>query len=124
MQVCEDAPAELEVNLGGAMQRASDVLIPKLLGLFTSPHDGIRAMVSTLERNFCNNSPRSHHQRVVMPSRLRLCRLLLSRINRNFSALHALLRCAPQCVDPESRDLLGLDSLMLVLSVKDSAGTI
>ena len=31
---------------GGAMQqRASDVLIPKLLGLFTSPHDGIRAMV-------------------------------------------------------------------------------
>ena len=34
------------MNLGGAMQRASDVLIPKLLSLFTSPHDGIRAMVS------------------------------------------------------------------------------
>ena len=47
-QVCEDAPAELEVKLGGSLQRASDILIPKLLGLFTSPHDGIRAMVSTL----------------------------------------------------------------------------
>jgi hypothetical protein len=46
--VCEDAPAELEVKLGGSLQRASDILIPKLLALFTSPHDGIRAMVSAL----------------------------------------------------------------------------
>ena len=69
-QVCEDAPAELEVNLGGAMQRASDVLIPKLLGLFTSPHDGIRAMVSAVGRICLQKSVQ--YRLDVMSSGLRL----------------------------------------------------
>ena len=76
-QVCEDAPAELEVNLGGAMQRASDVLIPKLLGLFTSPHDGIRAMVSA--QSEVSAEPDVTRILFLCPTRLCLCRPWLCR---------------------------------------------
>lgn len=44
-QVCEDAPAQLEVRLSVSVPSASAVLVPELLRLLKSSHNGVRSGV-------------------------------------------------------------------------------
>jgi len=92
------------VNLGGAMQRASDVLIPKLLGLFTSPHDGIRAMVSAKGHI---NEPSSL---LMFFCSLKICRRPFTDVegfNRGSFAVESRARMATPCADADLRRLPG-----------------
>ena len=53
VQVCEDAPAQLEVRLSASVPSASAVLVPELLRLLKSSHNGVRSGV----RAHCMDPP-------------------------------------------------------------------
>ena len=48
LQVCEDAPAQLEVRLSVSVPSASAVLVPELLRLLKHSHKGVRSGVRSV----------------------------------------------------------------------------
>ena len=61
MQICEEAPAELEaeVPLGGKAQRPSNLLVPRLLALFGSPVEDAKCLAVSILNLLAGGMPKA-----------------------------------------------------------------
>lgn len=61
MQICEEAPAELEVEvpLGGKAERPSNLLVPRLLALFGSPVEDAKCLAVSILNLLAGGMPKA-----------------------------------------------------------------
>ena len=61
MQICEDAPVQLESEVAtgepGTSQRASKMLVPRLLALFNSPFEDAKCLAVSIMNLLAGGAP-------------------------------------------------------------------
>ena len=60
MQICEDAPVQLESEVAtepGTSQRASKMLVPRLLALFSSPYEDAKCLAVSIMNLLAGGAP-------------------------------------------------------------------
>ena len=59
-QICEDAPVQLESEVAteaGTAQRASKMLVPRLLALFSSPYEDAKCLAVSIMNLLAGGAP-------------------------------------------------------------------